>query len=62
MVAPRCDWARGKITDLFIFMYVWYRIVQTGIDKYFKEFPDGGYWQGKNYGESATCPRCNCHP
>lgn len=21
MVAPRCDWARGKITDLFIFMY-----------------------------------------
>jgi Rhodanase C-terminal len=20
-----------------------------GIDKYFKEFPDGGYWKGKNY-------------
>ena len=23
--------------------------LQGGIDKYFKEFPDGGYWQGKNY-------------
>lgn len=25
--------------------------LQGGIDKYFKEFPDGGYWQGKNYGK-----------
>mmetsp|Transcript_14756 Transcript_14756/g.37120 ORF Transcript_14756/g.37120 Transcript_14756/m.37120 type:complete len:721 (+) Transcript_14756:153-2315(+) len=23
--------------------------LQGGIDKYFKEFPDGGYWKGKNY-------------
>ncbi|EEC45426.1 predicted protein [Phaeodactylum tricornutum CCAP 1055/1] len=23
--------------------------LQGGIDKYFKAFPDGGYWQGKNY-------------
>jgi len=23
--------------------------LQGGIDKYFKEFPDGGYWHGKNY-------------
>jgi Rhodanase C-terminal len=23
--------------------------LQGGIDKYFKEFPSGGYWQGKNY-------------
>jgi len=23
--------------------------VKGGIDKYFKEFPDGGYWKGKNY-------------
>ena len=23
--------------------------LQGGIDKYFKQFPDGGYWQGKNY-------------
>jgi len=23
--------------------------LQGGIDKYFKEFPQGGYWQGKNY-------------
>ena len=23
--------------------------LQGGIDKYFKEFPDGGYWEGKNY-------------
>jgi ribosomal protein S14 len=23
--------------------------LQGGIDKYFKEFPDGGYWRGKNY-------------
>lgn len=21
--------------------------LQGGIDKYFKEFPDGGYWKGK---------------
>ena len=23
--------------------------LQGGIDKYFKEFPDGGYWEGKNF-------------
>lgn len=23
--------------------------LQGGIDKYFKDFPDGGYWKGKNY-------------
>ena len=23
--------------------------LQGGIDKYFKEFPDGGHWKGKNY-------------
>ena len=23
--------------------------LQGGIDKYFKEFPEGGYWEGKNY-------------
>ena len=23
--------------------------LQGGIDKYFKKFPDGGYWKGKNY-------------
>jgi hypothetical protein len=23
--------------------------LQGGIDKYFKEFPEGGYWKGKNY-------------
>jgi hypothetical protein len=23
--------------------------LQGGIDKYFKEFPDGGYWKGSNY-------------
>lgn len=23
--------------------------LQGGIDKYFKEFPDGGFWSGKNY-------------
>ena len=23
--------------------------LQGGIDKYFKEFPDGGHWRGKNY-------------
>jgi ribosomal protein S14 len=23
--------------------------LQGGIDKYFKQFPDGGYWEGKNY-------------
>ena len=23
--------------------------LQGGIDKYFKEFPDGGFWKGKNY-------------
>merc|ERR1711937_477576 len=23
--------------------------LQGGIDKYFREFPDGGYWVGKNY-------------
>lgn len=23
--------------------------LQGGVDKYFKEFPDGGYWKGKNY-------------
>jgi hypothetical protein len=23
--------------------------LQGGIDKYFKQFPDGGYWKGKNY-------------
>ena len=23
--------------------------LQGGVDKYFKVFPDGGYWQGKNY-------------
>lgn len=23
--------------------------LQGGIDKYFKEFPNGGYWRGKNY-------------
>lgn len=23
--------------------------LQGGIDKYFKEYPDGGYWKGKNY-------------
>lgn len=23
--------------------------LQGGIDKYFKNFPDGGYWKGKNY-------------
>ena len=23
--------------------------LQRGIDKYFKEFPDGGHWRGKNY-------------
>jgi Zn finger protein HypA/HybF involved in hydrogenase expression len=24
-------------------------VFSGGIDKYFKEFPDGGYWKGKNY-------------
>ena len=24
-------------------------VIVGGIDKYFKEFPDGGYWKGKNY-------------
>jgi predicted sulfurtransferase len=28
-----------------------------GIDKYFKEFPDGGYWKGKNY----TFDKRNAH-
>lgn len=23
--------------------------LQGGVDKYFKQFPDGGYWKGKNY-------------
>jgi len=23
--------------------------LQGGIDKYFKQYPDGGYWEGKNY-------------
>lgn len=23
--------------------------LQGGIDKYFKQFPDGGFWKGKNY-------------
>jgi hypothetical protein len=31
--------------------------LQGGIDKYFKEFPDGGYWKGKNY----TFDKRNAH-
>ena len=27
--------------------------LQGGIDKYFKEFPDGGFWKGKNYVSSV---------
>ncbi len=23
--------------------------LQGGIDKYFRDFPEGGWWQGKNY-------------
>ena len=29
--------------------------LQGGIDKYFKEFPDGGYWVGKNYTFDKRC-------
>ena len=29
--------------------------LQGGIDKYFKEFPDGGYWKGKNYVFDKRC-------
>lgn len=29
--------------------------LQGGIDKYFKEFPDGGYWKGKNYTFDKRC-------
>jgi Rhodanase C-terminal len=29
--------------------YVSIQFFLGGIDKYFKEFPDGGYWKGKNY-------------
>jgi predicted sulfurtransferase len=29
--------------------------LQGGIDKYFKEFPDGGYWIGKNYTFDKRC-------
>lgn len=47
--------------------------LQGGVDKYFKQFPDGGYWKGKNYTfdkryahtptakvEDATEPLSNC--
>lgn len=27
--------------------------LQGGIDKYFKQFPDGGFWKGKNYVSGA---------
>lgn len=38
----------------FVFLFIDLGIqgvyqLQGGIDKYFKEFPDGGYWKGKNY-------------
>lgn len=29
--------------------------LQGGIDKYFKEFPDGGYWEGKNFVFDKRC-------
>jgi predicted sulfurtransferase len=29
--------------------------LQGGIDKYFKEFPDGGHWVGKNYTFDKRC-------
>ena len=29
--------------------------LQGGIDKYFKEFPEGGYWVGKNYTFDKRC-------
>ena len=29
--------------------------LQGGIDKYFKQFPDGGFWKGKNYVSVQQC-------
>ena len=31
--------------------------LQGGIDKYFRDFPEGGWWRGKNYvfGELVSC-------
>jgi predicted sulfurtransferase len=29
--------------------------LQGGVDKYFKQFPDGGYWVGKNYTFDKRC-------
>ncbi|KAL7559034.1 hypothetical protein ACA910_016376 [Epithemia clementina (nom. ined.)] len=29
--------------------------LQGGIDKYFKEFPEGGFWKGKNYTFDRRC-------
>lgn len=32
--------------------------LQGGIDKYFKQFPDGGFWKGKNYVSMKGLPAC----